>query len=69
MNINFNEQKITYITSNLENNINDEYYINIKKIKETKETYEKNSKNILSCIYWLLFVEYIYRAIRNFLLR
>jgi hypothetical protein len=63
MNISFNEQKVTYITSNLENNINDEYYIKIK------EDYERKSKTILSCIYWLLFLEYLYRAIRNFILR
>jgi hypothetical protein len=68
MNINFNEQKkVCNITSNYnlqEDNIkNREYYINIK------ESYERNSKNILSCIYWLLFLEYLYRAIRNFLLR
>lgn len=67
MNININEQKATYITSNLEDIIiNDEYYINIKKIKET---YEKNSKNILSCIYWQLLIEFVYRTLRNFLLR
>ena len=67
MNIKFNEQNAYYITSNLEDIIiNDEYYINIKKIKDD---YEKNSKNILSCIYWQLLIEFVYRTIRNFLLR
>jgi hypothetical protein len=63
------------LTSNISNNNSniliydkekEDNYINIKKIKET---YEKNSKSILSCIYWLLFFEYIYRTIRNFFLR